>query len=193
MVFLAKKAFTFIELLVSITIFFILVSITYIPYNFYMNKAKVRNTIKEISQNLYEARNMAINWISNWISNWWNKSIWLYIDLEKSSNTLNFYLYPYFFTWAQITNTISSDIELLKTYTLIEGMQIKSIAWQNNWLFLFEAITWNWKYFYWDSLWNKQNITNNEIQIDFSFKDAIIWSPLYWKLNYFTKTNIVDY
>jgi prepilin-type N-terminal cleavage/methylation domain-containing protein len=61
MKFLQKKAFTLIELLIAITIFFILTLITYVPYNFYMNKVKVRNTIKEISQSLYEARNMAIN------------------------------------------------------------------------------------------------------------------------------------
>lgn len=82
-----NKAFTLIELLVSISIFFILVLITYVPYNFYMNKVKVKNTIKEISQSLYEARNMAINWISENS----NKSIWLYLSLEEPS-VIKFFL-----------------------------------------------------------------------------------------------------
>jgi hypothetical protein len=38
-----------------------LVLATYTPYNYYMNKAKVKSASREISQALYEARNMAIN------------------------------------------------------------------------------------------------------------------------------------
>jgi type II secretory pathway pseudopilin PulG len=55
------KAFTLIELLVAISIFFALVITTYIPYAFYQNKAKVNITIKDISQSINEARNLAIN------------------------------------------------------------------------------------------------------------------------------------
>jgi prepilin-type N-terminal cleavage/methylation domain-containing protein len=56
-----KLAFTLIELVIAMTIFFILVTMSYIPYNYYINKAKIRTSIREISQSLYEARNMAIN------------------------------------------------------------------------------------------------------------------------------------
>lgn len=188
MKFLHNKAFTLIELLVSMTIFFVLVTMTYVPYNFYMNKVKVRSTIKEISQSLYEARNMAINWISDWS----NKSIWLYIDIDEK-DTLTFFSYPHTFTWSQITNQISSDIEFIKSYKLLEWMELRSIMWKNNWLFFFDAITWKWKYYYWDDLWNRQIISDNKINIDFSFKNATPWSSLYWELIYFTKTNIVDY
>jgi prepilin-type N-terminal cleavage/methylation domain-containing protein len=56
-----NKAFTLIELMVAITIFFVMLGAAYAPYQYYMNKAKVRNTMKEISSSLYEARNMAVN------------------------------------------------------------------------------------------------------------------------------------
>ena len=184
-----KKAFTLIELLISMTIFFILVMVSYIPYNFYMNKVKVRNTIKEISQSLYEARNMAINWMSND----YNRSVWLYVDVTNNPLQIQFISYPYTFTWSQITNIISSDIEIIKTYDLIKWMEIRSVNWKNNLLFYFNAITWEWSYFYWDSSWNRLDIIDTEIEVDFSYKEALEWSPLYWKIKYFTKTNIVDY
>ncbi len=192
MKFLHNKAFTLIELLISITIFFILTMVTYVPYNFYMNKVKVRNTIKEISQSLYEARNMAINWISNWS----NRSVWLYIDIEEK-DTLNFFSYPHAFTSNKITKPIfsdsDSDIEFIKSYKLLEWMKLRSINWKNNWLFFFDAITWKWKYYYWDDLLDRETISNDKIYIEFSFKNAVVWSSLYWKITYFTKTNIVDY
>ena len=181
-------AFTLIELLISMTIFFIIVIASYVPYNFYMNKVKVRNTIKEISQSLYEVRNMAINWISD-VS---NVSMWLYIDVENNPNLLQFYSYPYSFTWSQITNELNSNIKLVKSYELIDWMDIKSITWESKFLFFFDSITWDWKYFYFNESWRHDFIWN-EIEILFSYKGATIGSPLSWELKYFTKTNIVDY
>jgi len=206
-----KKAFTIIELIISMTIFFILVMMTYVPYNFYMNKVKVRNTIKEISQSLYEARNMAINWFANWTnsSNESNRSVWLYIDILNNPSELQFFSYPHSYTWSEIINNPLSDtnINLIKKHTLIEWMKIKSIHWHDYWLFFYDAITWNWKYFYYDlslNLWDTnlilednnlilEEFSETEIKIDFSFKGADEWSPLYWKIKYLTNTNIVDY
>jgi prepilin-type N-terminal cleavage/methylation domain-containing protein len=56
-----KKAFTLIELMIAITIIVILTMASYAPYTYYQNKAKLKVTSREISQLLYEARNMAIN------------------------------------------------------------------------------------------------------------------------------------
>jgi len=189
MKFLNKKAFSLIELVVSMTIFFLMVMVSYVPYNFYMNKLKVKTTIKEISQILYETRNMAVNWISDWT----NKSIWLWIDLWVNDNVLKLYSYPFSFTWSQIINQETPDIKLIKTYSLTKWMGIKKIAWKDNILFYFDAITWNWKYFFWDSSWIRNDINLDEIEINFSYKNALETSPLFWKLKYFTKTNIVDY
>jgi prepilin-type N-terminal cleavage/methylation domain-containing protein len=56
-----NKAFTLLELIVVITIFGIMLLATYIPYSYYQTKAKVKMAVKDISQNIYESRNMAIN------------------------------------------------------------------------------------------------------------------------------------
>ncbi|MFC1798000.1 prepilin-type N-terminal cleavage/methylation domain-containing protein [Patescibacteria group bacterium] len=58
---ITKKAFTMIELMITITIIGILTMVTYAPYNYYQNKGKLKITAREVSQLLYEARNMAIN------------------------------------------------------------------------------------------------------------------------------------
>jgi hypothetical protein len=43
------------------TIFIIISVISFAPYAFYMNKAKIQHTDKELSQIIYEAKNMAVN------------------------------------------------------------------------------------------------------------------------------------
>jgi prepilin-type N-terminal cleavage/methylation domain-containing protein len=56
-----KKAFTLIELIITITIVAILTMLSYAPYNYYQNKSKLKITTREISQLLYESRNIAVN------------------------------------------------------------------------------------------------------------------------------------
>jgi len=58
---LEKKAFTLIELMVVITIMFILSMMIYAPYQHYQTKQKVRNSAKVVTQTLQQARNLAIN------------------------------------------------------------------------------------------------------------------------------------
>ena len=182
-------AFTLIELLVSMTIFFVVVMVTYIPYNYYQNKAKLRQSTKEISQSLYEARNMAINWTSSGS----NLSVWLYFDSSDSSkNSLSFLSYPYSFTWSQITNNIWWQVNLIKTIELQPWIEINTVNWEPNWLFFFEAINGKWKYYYWDSSWIRNDIVSREIDLGFSYKNSS--SPnLKKEIKYYTETNIVDY
>lgn len=183
------QAFTLIEFVVVITIFFILVSVSYIPYNYYIKKAKLRNSIREISQSLYEARNMAINGATETS----NVSVWLYINIEDSKQEINFISYPHSYTWSQITNELWTEIMLIKKYKLLPDIDIVNIDSNNNALFFFESITWDWHYYTWDSSWNKTEISAAEIDINVSYKWASLWTPLSWKLQYFTNTNIVDY
>jgi len=56
-----KLGFTLIELMIAIVIMVILTMTAYAPYNYYQNKAKLKVTAREISQLLYESRNMAVN------------------------------------------------------------------------------------------------------------------------------------
>ena len=196
-------AFTLIELLVSMTIIFIVIMTTYIPYNYYQNKAKLRQSTREIAQSLYEARNMAINWISknmpvNWISNDSNLSIWIYFDSSESSkNTIKFFSYPYEFDPNK--TKILNNGNTLKTLQL-QHIQINSVGWLEDWafktsswwLFFFKSITWSGSYYYWE--WsNKKEIISDDgiIKIKFSYKNST--SPdLQREICYYTKTYISD-
>ena len=63
-----KNAFSLIELMVVMTIMSIVSIFTYAPYMLYKNKAGVNVVTKEIAQDLYLARSMAINWTTIWVS-----------------------------------------------------------------------------------------------------------------------------
>ncbi len=184
------KAFTLIELFVSITILFIIVWTVYIPYSHYQNKLLLKQWTKEISQNIIEARNMSINWVNS-LS--WNLSIWLYLNSEDLNNEyIKYYSYPHFFTWSQIKVNETSDIKLIKSKSLPYGVTINKINWKSKYLFYFDSITWEGKYIYWDSLWNKNIFTWSLINIEVSFKNSSSQS-LQKIINYYTKSNIIDY
>ncbi|NCO31343.1 prepilin-type N-terminal cleavage/methylation domain-containing protein [bacterium] len=59
--YLEKKAFTLFELIVAISIVMILMMMTFAPYSYFQNKAKLKLSAREISQSFYEARNMAVS------------------------------------------------------------------------------------------------------------------------------------
>ncbi len=183
--------FTVVELIIAITIFFMLSMASFVPYNYYVNKAKLKTTVKEISQSIYEARNMAINWV---ISSTWNVSIGIYFDnSEEENNKIHFLSYPYSFTGVDIS-TSWSEIESIKTLVLQPGMQIDSIHWNENGLFFFQAISWSSEYFYWESGIRKDILTAWEDTIDISI--SYKWSTtrnLQKNITYYIKTNIIDY
>jgi prepilin-type N-terminal cleavage/methylation domain-containing protein len=56
-----KSGFTLIEMLIAMSIFFIMVVMTYANYAYFQNIARVKLSLKEISQSINEARNMAIS------------------------------------------------------------------------------------------------------------------------------------
>jgi hypothetical protein len=71
---------------------------------------------------------------------------------------------------------------------------INKIEDRKNALFLYQAISWKFYPFYFDS-W-KQNLADswndNIYTIEFSYKNANSW-PLHKKVKYYTKTFITDY
>ena len=95
-----KKAFTLIELIVSISILVIVMMFSYAPYNLYQNRAKVKLATREVAQSLYEAKNMAISWVK-WKNNsddskqeFKNKSVWVFLTSEETKDSkINFYLF----------------------------------------------------------------------------------------------------
>lgn len=184
-----RKAFTLIELMISITIVVILTMATYAPYNYYQNKAKLKVTTREISQLLSEGRNMAMNW-SVW--EFWNSTIGVYFDsTELEKNTIKLFSYPHDINEIDISNIEEGDIRLSKILKLQWGVEIDSISWKENMLFLFDAITWDIRYYTWNWI-RKEKIDEDVVKIDFSYKN-VTSENLKRRISYFTSTNIIDY
>jgi Tfp pilus assembly protein PilE len=49
--------------MVAVTIFVLISLMAFAPYSYYINKSKVKQTGKEVSQLIYESKNMALNGI----------------------------------------------------------------------------------------------------------------------------------
>lgn len=185
---ITKKGFTLIELMIAITIIVILTMSSYAPYNYYQNKAQLKITTREISQVLYESRNMAMNWA---ISNSWNVSIWVYFD-SLWKNEIKIFSYPHDIDNWKITYIIWKDgTELIKTLKLRKWIQIDSIEKLSNILFVFDAITWELNYYNWVN-WRRNTIIDDEISINFSYKGSSS-KNLRRSIDYFTNTYIIDY
>lgn len=184
-----KKWFTLIELMVAITIVGILSVVSYSPYSYYQNKASLKDTAREVSQLLYESRNMAINWA---IGNQWNVSIWVYFDKSSTlNNQIKVFSFPYNMDKMNILNSEWWDIRLLKTLTLNKWILIDKIEDKSNLLFFFDSITWKLSYYNWAD-GTRNSIDDDIVSINFSFK----WSTspnLNKTINYYTSTNIIDY
>ena len=184
-----KKAFTLIELMIAITIIVILTLASYAPYNYYQNKAKLKVATREISQFLYESRNMAVNWA---ISSSWNISIWVYFDSSVNwKNKIEAFSYPHDIDILNITNQVWWDIKILKTLLLQKGVQVDNVDTMNNFLFFFNSIDWNLTYYSWNWV-VRDNISSDKISINLSY----MWSTsenMQRTINYFTSTNLIDY
>jgi len=181
------KWFTLIEMLIAITIFFIIVVMSYVPYSYYQNKAKLRISVKEISQSISEAKNLAINGYTN---SWINNSIWLYFD--TSSDKIKYFSYPYTYSWSQIQISWDSNIKLIKEKKMLPWIKLDKIEWNENILMFFSAIYWTWSFYYWDEDWNRQNLSQNIINIDISYKWATT-PNLQKTIRYYKNTGMIDY
>lgn len=171
--------FTLIELLIVITIMLIISLTVFAPYAHYMNKAKIKYTNKELSQVIYEAKNMAKNWS---VSYSWNVSVGIYFEKDAYS------LYSYKHDIANI-NITPENGQLIRKYMLQPWVQIDNFAWENKWIIFFRSITWSGMILAGNSY---SVVWNNELLIDFSYK----WSQndsLKNSLQYFQDTQIVDY
>lgn len=177
-----KKWFTLIEMLISITIFTIMTVMVYANYAFYQNISKVKLWLKEISQNIHDAKNMAINWYDK---NKVNQSIWIYFDLNNK-NTIKYYAFDY------NKPIILDDSYVVKEKNMQEFVWISKVWNENNLMIYFSSIYWEPKTYYFDWAWEKKELSANEIDFIISFKDAEYF-PLKRELKYFLNTNVVDY
>lgn len=184
-----RNWFTLIELMIAITIVVILSVVTYVPYNHYQNKAKLKLASREISQGFYEAKTMASSWLKNL---YWNRSIWFYLDtMDTNNDKLTFFSYPHDIEDINIINFELSNVEIIKEMKLQKWIKINYLWWYENLLFYFESISWKSRIFSF-TWWWKDLVLDDELEIVFSFKNST--SPtLKSTLIYFSKTNIVDY
>ncbi len=180
------KWFTLIEIIIVISIIWIMMTMVYTPYNLFQRKAEVRIASKSISKTISESRNMAIHWVA---SSSWNLSIWVYFD-KDNKNIIQVFSYPYqYWTGNKI---VVDDLSLLSNeIDLWKNIWIEKIAGKTKVLFFFEAISWEWYYFDFENTKNDLLIPNNKIEIEFSYKWALKF--LRNKLEFYTKTYIIDY
>lgn len=181
-----KKWFTLIELLIAITIFFILVVMSYANYAYYQNIARVKLSLKEISQSINTAKNMAISWYDD---NSKNQSIWVYF--EKWSNQVKYYAFDYTLTWSDIN--ISNDKTPIKVHNLQSNVNISQITPnKDNIMIFYSAIEAKPEIITFLDNWVRQNLSDSEIKFDVSFKNSTNF-PLKRELKYIKQTNLVDY
>ena len=103
MKFVKSWGFTLIELIIVISIVWIMMIMAYAPYNIFQRKAEVKIASKSIAKTINESRNMAIHWA---LSGSWNISVWVYFD-ESNKNIIKIFGYPYnYWTWSSISVNI---------------------------------------------------------------------------------------
>lgn len=165
---------------------------TYAPYSHYQKKALLKQWVKEVTQSIYEARNLAINGLDVWGS---NVSVGLYMDTSDIFNTKMMYygyndLDPDFRPWDFPTPWLIDEI---KAKDLPNSIQFKEIEWGSQFLFFFKAISGDW-YYYSNESGSFQPIVNTDPNIDIkiSYKWATT-SILQSDITYYTKTYIADY
>jgi len=185
--------FTLVEMLIAITIFILIVMFTYVNYAYYQNIASVKIWIKEVSQTIREARNMAVNWLN--IQNT-NQDTFVYFDFDDN-RSITIYSADF-----NIDDDVNFDYEWsfdfsklnkIKKRELPRWVQIDS-SWDKNILLRFKAISWEGIIYNIDRN-NPNDISNtidNEIYLDISFRWASFW-PLHTELKYFKNTNMIDY
>ncbi len=173
--------FTLIEFLIAITIFMILVMMSFAPYQYYSNVTKVKLASKEISQAIAETKNLAINWFDK---SWVNQSTALYID-KKNEWTLKIYSYNYS---SGFTNIPLNDKNLLKEEKLPDWVFVKDISWKDSVILYFSSIYWVPTIL--NGSWNV--INDDSIFINVSFKNSLD-PKLNKKITFYRSTSLTDY
>ena len=188
-----KKAFTLIEFVIVITIAGMLMVWVHAPYNVYQTKQKVRNSVKILTQTLYEARNLAINWLNERSTaadtgvDSSNKKIG--VHLKWGNGVINIYGYS-------IGDVIDLDpSKLLKSEALAPWVEIEKI-WgsHSEALFVYNPITWDLTHRYWSSwLFVPFASTVDTVEIDIRYKNASVTDFFKRTVTYYPKTFISDY
>ncbi|MBB1564678.1 prepilin-type N-terminal cleavage/methylation domain-containing protein [Candidatus Gracilibacteria bacterium] len=200
-----KKAFTLIELIVSISILVIVMMFSYAPYNLYQNRAKVKLATREVAQSLYEAKNMAISGVKGKNNSddskqeFKNKSVGVFLTSEETKDSkINFYYYDYNISDSEIVfPSKEPDTERqIQDGVTMTGFSVGERDYSSLLLF-YESVTGKVKVYGFDASGSKIDITENgknddTVKIKFTYKKATT-GFLQKEIKYYLKTNIVDY
>ena len=163
---------------------------TFMNFAYSQNKMNLKLTAKDISQALYNARNMAINWLD---SSSWNVSVWVFFDnWEDRKNKISFFSYPFDMD-INSTDLINTDKKkLIKEISFYKSIELNKVADKDKFIFFFNAISWSWQYYYRDSSPLKKPFNWEYIDIRISFEWATT-TNLIKDIKYIIGTNIIDY
>lgn len=193
MKYINKSWFTLIEMIIATTIFFIIVVASYANYAYYQNKASLRIWVKEISQSINEARNLAINWLN---LEWKNQDTFVYFDFNNDTS-LKIFSAPFDLENDPILNfDFASDfnislLEEVKTLDFPRWVSISSNL-SNNLLLRFNSISWYSTIYKLDSSLSIIDDSLEDILIEVSFNRSSI-GVLNNTIQYFKNTNMIDY
>ena len=184
------RAFTLIEVLIVIAILGMMLTATYAPYSHYQKKALLKQGQKEIVQSIYEARNLAINGLD---VSWNNVSVGILFDntSDSSSKKLVYYSYPHDTDNVNLNPTSLPTTSIIKSKDLPNNIQIEKIDWKKQFLFLFDAINGEGRYYAWP-WWILNEITIPKVDIDISYRRATT-PTLQSDITYYVNTYIADY
>lgn len=199
-----KKAFTLIELVIVMSILFVLLIFSYWSYSNYQVRAKLKLATREVSQSFYEAKNMAISWVESEVEPWKfkNNSVIIVLSKDESDNNKIKYYFENFenyldsdwnFNDSNILNILSKQAE--KEKSLQSYINFMQFWWDDKYdklILFYESVTWEVRAFLIDSSLNKIPVSSISVKIKLSFKDSKI-NFFQRDITYFLKTNIVDY
>ncbi len=184
------KAFTLMELMVTITIMMLLSWAIYLNFAYSQTRMNLKLTAKDVSQSLYNARNMAINWLD---SSSWNVSVWVYFDNSNDKNNkISFFTYPYDLDINSEDLLETSSKKLLKEIDFYKIIKLNDVGSKDKFLFFFQAITWSWSYYYRDDTPWKKSFVGDSIDIKISINQSESSNSIK-EIKYITSTNIIDY
>lgn len=199
-----KKGFSLIELMIVIVIIWLMLMLSYAPYNLYQSKAKLRVATREVAQSIYEAKNMAVSWVTLKDDTSWkkqNKIVWIYLSKEDSKkNNIYYYIddfWPYQTNEWKITadkdkiQDILKDEKIFKTKNMQQNIWLQDFSGNEEIFILFAASSWETKIF-WKNWWSWNEVSSDSIKINMSFWNSTS-DILKKEITYYTKTNIIDY
>lgn len=178
------SGFSLLELMITLTIIFIVSLAAYTPYHHYQKKTQIKLAVKQIEQFISQTRNDALHGSASWS----NLSFWLYLEGWENTRVTQL-SYPYSATGSMIDRQwLSQGYQL----ALENNIYIENIGWHPNSLLFFEAITGKLELSYWDETDTKIPYQDDKLDIEISYLGSAVWD-LRKSFRYYTATNVIDY